>query len=149
MRIPAATTFLCLALAACGVPRADPQVSVENARVTLPAVKGRPGAGYFDLKASGQPLRLAAVTSPRVQRIELHESMGGHGAMRMEPLKEASFPADGKLAFAPGGKHAMLFGIDPALKVGDRLPLTFTFDRAPAVQVEADVLGPGGAHAGH
>ncbi len=149
MRVALATTFLCLGLTACGVPRSDPQVTVENARITLPAVKGRPGAGYFDLKGSGQPLRLTAVTSPRVQRIELHESMGGHGAMRMQPLNDAGFPADGRLIFAPGGKHAMLFGVDPALKVGDRLPLTLTFDRAPAVTVEAQVLGPGGGHAGH
>jgi copper(I)-binding protein len=43
----------------------------------------------------------------------------------------------------------MLFGIDPALKVGDRVPLTLTFERAPAVTVDAEVLGPGGGGAEH
>jgi hypothetical protein len=136
---------LAASLAGCDVPRADPAVTVQRARVTLPAVKGRPGAGYFQLEASGLPVRLSGVTSPRVERIELHESRAGG----MGPLKDTSFPAGGKLDFAPGGKHAMLFGIDPALKPGDRIPLTFRFDRAPAVTVQAEVQGPGGGHAAH
>jgi copper(I)-binding protein len=130
-----------LFLAGCGVPRAEPKVEVDGARITLPAVKGRPGAAYFTLTAAGLPERLTAVSSPRVQRIELHESM----ASGMGPLKDGSFPGEGRLSFEPGGKHAMLFGLDPALKVGDRIPLTLSFERAPAVTVEAEVLGPGGA----
>ncbi len=136
-----------LFVAACTQQPASPQVTVEGARITLPAVQGRPGAAYFTLTAASAPERLAAVTSPRVQRVELHESM----AAGMGPLKDSSFPGDGRLSFEPGGKHAMLFGLDSALKVGDRLPLTFTFARAPAVTVDAEVQGPGGggSHAAH
>ena len=130
-----------LMLVGCDVPRAEPRVEVKGARITLPAVKGRPGAGYFTLTAAGLPERLANISSARVQRIELHESMAGG----MGPLKDGSFPGKGRLSFEPGGKHAMLFGIDPALQVGDRVPLTFTFERAPAVTVEAEVQGPGGS----
>ena len=43
----------------------------------------------------------------------------------------------------------MLFGVDHALKVGDRISLTFTFEGAAAVTVEAEVRGPGQAHADH
>ena len=57
--------------------------------------------------------------------------------------------ATGEVRFEPGAKHAMLFGVDPALKVGDRLSLTFTFEGAPPVTVEADVRGPGQAHGAH
>jgi hypothetical protein len=112
--------------------------------MTLPAVRGRPGAAYFTLRAS-VPARLNGVTSSRVQRIELHESM----AAGMEPLKDSAIAAGATLDFAPGGRHAMLFGVDPALKVGARAPLVFNFEGAPAVTVEAEVLGPGGAHASH
>lgn len=150
MRVILATTLVA-ALGACDVPRAEPAVSVEDARITLPAVRGRPGAAYFTVRADAQPLRITGVSSPRVQRIELHEiSMAGpstgsgQAVMRMEPLRDSSFPADGELRFEPGGKHAMLFGIDPALKPGDTLPLTFRFDRAPAVTANAEVQGPGG-----
>jgi periplasmic copper chaperone A len=148
MRVILATTLV-LALGACDVPRAEPAVSVEEARITLPAVRGRPGAGYFTVKADAQSLRITGVTSPRVQRIELHDMSMAGGVMRMGPLRDASVPAGGELEFAPGGKHAMLFGVDPALKAGDTVPLTVSFDRAPAVTVQAEVQGPGGGHAGH
>ena len=39
----------------------------------------------------------------------------------------------------------MLFDLDPGLRVGDRLTLTFRFDPAPPAIVEADVRGPGDA----
>jgi copper(I)-binding protein len=70
---------------------------VEGARITLPAVKGRPGAAYFTVTAAGLPERLARVTSTRVQRIELHESMAGG----MGPLKDGAVPSDGASASSP------------------------------------------------
>ena len=135
-----------LLVAGCDALPAEPKVVVEGARITLPAVKTRPGAAYFTLTAAVLPERVVGVASPRVQRIELHESMAGG----MGPLKDGSFPSEGRLSFEPGAKHAMLFGIDAALQVGDQVPLTLTFERAPAVTVEAEVQGPGGGgHAGH
>jgi copper(I)-binding protein len=134
------------ALAGCNTQPDAPGVEIENARITLPAVKGRPGAAYFKAEADTAD-RLTAISSPRVGRIELHESMAGG----MGPLKDSSIPPDGELAFEPGGKHAMLFELDPTLKVGDSIPLTFSFERAPPVTVQAELLGPGAAssHAGH
>jgi copper(I)-binding protein len=43
----------------------------------------------------------------------------------------------------------MMFDIDPTVKPGDTLTLTFRFAKAPPATVQAEVLGPGGAHAGH
>ena len=50
---------------------------------------------------------------------------------------------------APGGKHAMVFGLDPAVRVGDRVPLTFRTEGFAPRTVEAEVRGPGQAHASH
>jgi copper(I)-binding protein len=132
-----------LVLTGCGASDQAPGVRVEDARVTLPAVKGRPGAAYFSITATGAPARITGVTSPRVQRIELHESM----AAGMGPLRDTTLPAGTAVSFAPGGKHAMLFGIDPALKVGQRVPIVVSFDQALAVTVQAEVQGPGGGGA--
>jgi copper(I)-binding protein len=126
----------------CGASSSGPRASVENARVTLPAVKGRPGAAYFTITAAGAPARLTGVTSPRIQRIELHESM----AAGMGPLRDPSLPAGVEVRFEPSGTHAMLFGVDPTVKVGERVPMTFALEGAPAVTVNAEVQGPGGAH---
>ena len=135
-------------LAACqGTPQ-QPAVTVTDAVVTVPAVPGGPGAGYFTLRGAGGGGTLRAVSSPRVERIELHETRSEGGMTRMAAIGRVPV-ADGEVRFEPGGKHAMLFGVDPALKAGDRVALTFTFEGAPPVTVEADVRGPGQAHARH
>ncbi len=140
-----------LAVAGCvGAPQ-EPRVSVDNAVVTVPAVPGGPGAAYFTLRTNNDPTRLISVASPAVQRIELHGSKSQSGMTGMAPLQpgETSFDPDRPLEFAPGGKHAMLTGVDPALRPGAKVTLTFTFDPAPPVAVEAQVRGPGQAHATH
>ena len=129
----------------CGSPEATAPVSVEDPVVTLPAIPGRPGAAYFTLKSSATTSRLVGIDSGKVGRIELHESMSHGGQMRMAPLADASFSPDAPLRFAPGGRHAMLFDIDPSVQVGDRLRLTFRIDNAPPVTAEAEVRGPGDA----
>ena len=137
-----------LILAACqGAPQ-PPAVAVTDAVVTVPAVPDGPGAGYFTMRGIGGGGVLLTVSSPRAERIELHETRSEGGMTRMAAIERVAV-ADGEVRFEPGGKHAMLFGVDPALKVGDRVSLTFTFEGAPAVTVEADVRGPGQAHADH
>ena len=141
MRAQLLTAVLaCSVLRSCGAPE-EPRANVEQAWVRLPAVQGRPGAAYFTLRTNNDPTKLVAVTSTRVERIELHQSMTGHSG-GMEPTGDLTF--DDSLEFAPGSRHAMLFGIDPALRPGDRIPLTFTFEPLPPVAVEAEVRGPGG-----
>jgi copper(I)-binding protein len=139
-------TSLVMTLVACDVPRAEPGGSVVDARITLPAVRGRPGAGYFTVRADARPVRITNVSSGSVQRIELHEMSMTGGVMRMKPLQEPIVPANGELSFGPGGRHAMLFGIEPALKPGDTLALTFNFEGAPSLTVKARVNGPGESH---
>lgn len=138
MRTVLGMAFL-LGLAACNSQSNEPRVTVEEAWVQLQAVPGRPGAAYFTLQAAGAPQRLAGISSPKIERIELHDSSMENGVMRMGPLKDTNIPAGGVLEFAPGGKHAMLFGIDPSVKAGGRIPITFRFDSAPDVTVQAEV----------
>jgi copper(I)-binding protein len=147
MRLILGTTLL-LALAGCGDAPSQPRAEVREAWVQLPAVPGRPGAAYFTL-ASNVPTSLVSVSSPRVDRIELHDSRMEGQVMRMGPLENGDIPSGGTLKFVPGGKHAMLFDLDPTIKAGARIPLTFTFQSAPPVTVEAEVRAFGGGHGSH
>ena len=54
-----------LSLAACDGAPPEPEVTVENAVVQLPAVAGRPGAGYFTLRTNNDPTKLVSVSSSR------------------------------------------------------------------------------------
>lgn len=148
MRLSMGLVFASLTLAGCNRAPAEPRVTVADAVVTLPAVPGRPGAAYFTLRTNRSPTTLVSVTSPLAQRIELHQS-SEKGMSKITSPEDLSFSGNGRLEFEPGGKHAMLFGIDNSVKVGDRVPLTFTFDPVPAVTVEAEVRAPGDAHSGH
>ncbi len=143
---------IALSVLSSGCQRApeSPGVTIEDAVVTLPAVPGRPGAAYFTAHTNQGPTRLVAVSGERIGRVALHDSIEDGGTMRMRPIAEPSFSPDMPLRFEPGGKHAMLFGIDPALRIGDRTRLTLRFDSAPPVTVEAEVRGPGDAgHSDH
>ena len=139
-----------LSLAACDLGPSEPRVTVEDAVVTLPAVPGRPGAAYFELRTNNDPTRLAGITSPRIERVELHETVTVGGISQMIPLRSATFSPETPMRFEPGGRHVMLFGIDPALRPGDQVRLDFAFDLAPPVSVEAEVRAAGDVgHGGH
>jgi periplasmic copper chaperone A len=147
MRIISATAALLL-LSACNRQPEEPAVEVEEAMVMLPAVSGRPGAAYFTLRSNNDPTKIVSVSSPKVERIELHETREEKGVSRMAPIEDLNFPAGGVMEFKPGGRHAMLFGLDSSLKAGDRIPITFTFEPVPPVTAEAEIHAAG-SHEGH
>lgn len=130
-------------LGGCG---AAPQPAVDGAWVRLPAVAGRPAAAYFTLKAGEQPMTLLSIRTPAALRTELHESMKGHAGMTtMTPLPQVDVPAGGTLAFAPGGRHAMLFDVNPALKPGGTTTLTLAFADGRTIEAKATLRGAGDA----
>ena len=138
-------------LAGCDRPPPDGTVRVSHAWVRLPAAKDRPGGAYFRMEAGSEGTRLVGVSSPSARWIELHETEMSGATAKMKRRKEIEFPSRGELVFEPGGRHAMLFGLSPKLKPGDRIPLTFSFNVAPPVTVDAEVRGPAdeGPHARH
>src|SRR5690349_10075964 len=140
-----------IALAGCHRPPPDGTVRVSDVWVRLPAAKSRPGGAYFRMEAGSEGTRLLGVSSPSVRWIELHETSMEGSKTKMKRQKEIEFPSRGELIFEPGGRHAMLFGIDPRAKPGGRIPLTFSFNVAPPITVEAQVLAAGdeAPHSGH
>lgn len=125
---------LALALAGCGKPAA---VSVDGAWIRLPAVPGRPGAAYFTLHSGAADATLIAVASSRARKAELHESM----ANGMRAVASVVLPAGGIASFAPGGRHVMLFDLDPRLPPGSSAPLTLRFADGRTLGTTATVVG--------
>ena len=121
---------------------AGPQVEVVDAWARLPAVAGRPGAAYFTVRNNGPDALLTSVQSPRAERIELHDSQMHDGMMHMMPLIELPLPQKESVEFRPGGRHAMLFGLDPQLKPGGVLPLTFSMRDGRTFKAQARLVAP-------
>lgn len=123
-------------------PAPQQAVTISEAIVTLPAVPGRPGAAYFTIDSATDNLVLTGLSSPQAGRIELHETMQQGGMHHMAPIRSLDIGRT-RVRFAPGGKHAMLFDIRPGIAVGGTMPLTFRFEGAPEVTVQAEVRAPG------
>jgi len=130
-------------LTGCDRPPPDGTVRVSEVWIRLPAAKSRPGGAYFRMEAGSEGTRLLGVSSPAVRWVELHETETKSGTARMKQRREFEFPSRGELVFEPGGRHAMLFGINAKVKPGDRIPVTFSFNVAPPVTVEAEVRAAG------
>ena len=131
------------AILVAGCQQTPTAPAVDKAWVRLPAVSSRPGAAYFTLKGGSTADTLLSISTPAALRTELHESVKtATGATSMQPLKDVPLPAAATVAFAPGGKHVMLFDLGPQVKAGDKLPLAFAFASGKRVEVQAQVVGP-------
>ncbi len=126
---------------------AAPVATVTDAWVRLPAVPGRPAAGYFTLKAT-TPARLTGVTSPAA-RVELHSMAMAGGVMHMAAMPSVAVAAGQTIRFAPGGDHLMLFDLPAGVAPGSPLVLTFTFAGGASQTVAAAVVPAGAPAAGH
>lgn len=131
-----------LGLAACH-PAKPKALGVEDAWVRLAAVPGRPAAGYVTIKGGATADRLVSVTSAKAARVELHAGGMEHGMATMHPISGLDVPAGDEAKLAPGGDHAMLFGIDPAIRPGDALPLTLRFASGTKLTTAAKTIAAG------
>ena len=132
-----------LALSGCGKPK---QLYVDHAWVRLPAVRAQPGAAYFTIHGGKTDATLIAVNTDVAIRSELHESMAGGGGMEtMKPLASVAIPARTAVTFQPGGRHVMLWNINPGIKPGRRITLTLTFADGTRILQDAPVVDAGGA----
>lgn len=144
MRLPLATAAICAALSVAGcTAKPAAELRVEAAWVRLPAAAGRPAAGYFVLHGGATADRLTTIESPAATRAELHSGGMMHGMATMRPMDGADLPARGRLAFAPGGDHVMLFGVDPAIRAGATMPLRLRFRSGATVDASARVIAAG------
>lgn len=128
-----------LALSACGGDGPAPQAG-PAATVRLPAVPGRPAAGYFQLRIEGDRGFLLSVTSPEAGRIEMHETMSMANMSTMRALDRIPVRDGETLAFAPGGRHLMLYDLGRDAAPGRRIDLILHFARGDPVRLAATLV---------
>lgn len=127
--------------AIANAPEAKPGLSVSDGRLVLNAVKGNPGAAYFTLaNNAAKSVTLSSIYIDRAGRTEMHETSGGS----MAPLKSLDIAPGGRVRFEPGGKHVMVFDLDPAAAPGESVEITLTFADGDKLSAPLMVEGPGG-----
>lgn len=136
--------LIAAALLTLGGCQKQEALTVTGTWIRLAATAAAPAAGYFELHGGRTADRLISVTSDNVIRIELHETLRGGGAtMSMRPLTSVDVPAGGTVKFEPGGKHLMLFGVNPAIQPPRTLRLMLTFASGERLEADAPVNAPG------
>ena len=143
MRTPVPALAALLALAACGESEPIPMTSTPPT-IRLPAVPGRPAAGYFQFPIHGDRGALISVTSPQAGRIEMHETMNSGTMTAMRPIARIPVRDGETLSFTPGGRHLMVFDLDRRVPAGGRVTLVFHFERGGAQTLSARVVPTGG-----
>jgi len=120
-------------------------LSIDHAfaRATPPGAKS--GGAFFVVENAGKtPDKLIRAASPVAGAVELHQMAMDGGIMTMRAMTAMDVPAAGKLELSPGGYHVMLLDLKQPLKVGDKVPLTLTFEKAGSVDITV-VVEPMGA----
>lgn len=133
-----------LALSACGDPA---PTYIDQAWVRLSPNKDRPAAGYFVAHGGDAGTQLRGVLTDYALKVEMHETVDEGGVMTMKPVSSVDIPAKGTVAFAPGGKHLMLWGVNDTAISRGKMQLTFLLANGDRLLVDAVIRKPEGGAA--
>jgi len=75
----------------------------------------------------------------------IHQSTTVGGMSEMHEMPGALVPANGTLAFAPGGLHVMAIGLDDSLAKGGTTEVTLKFASGSKAIFPAEILAAGDA----
>ncbi|CAG4886585.1 copper chaperone PCu(A)C [Paraburkholderia saeva] len=141
---PTLKIILFAALCGCagGASAAPASVMVSNCWIRL-LPGDLPSGGYFSvMNMSGQPIDLTGVQTDAYGMAMLHQTQSNGSTSQMVMVQKATVPANGTLAFTPGGYHVMLEQPKKPLKVGMSIPFTFTFSDGEQVKAGCETKSP-------
>ncbi|ADO42472.1 copper chaperone PCu(A)C [Ketogulonicigenium vulgare] len=120
----------------------DLQISAPWSRATI--APDRPAVLYLTLTNTGTADDAVVGLETPVSRMPmLHETRVENGIASMPHLSRVPLPAGATVALAPGGLHGMLASLTQGLTQGESYPLTLTFETAPPVTVDVQILALG------
>ena len=151
----AALAMAGIGLASCGdkgsqsseaAPEAPAGINVANGRLILPAVKGNPGAVYFDITNNGgKDTAIVGAFVDGAKSAMLHMTTNEGGMASMKEMDQVPVAKGETVKFAPGGNHVMAMDLDAAIQKGDTTEVTLTFSDGEKVTFPASVLAAGDA----
>jgi len=148
---------LLLALVACGQPSEAPaeqqapgSVHVENAWAAPTPGGVDVSVGYLTLvNDTATEDALLSASSPRAERVEVHEMTMDGGVMQMRVVARLVIPAEQSIELAPNGRHLMFYGVTQPFAAGETIPVRLTFEHAGDIDVSLPVQRPGASTAEH
>lgn len=144
--VPLTAALLVVTAALAQQPASPVQARDAWARATPPGAST--GAVYMTLTSPAGD-RLTGASSPVAGEASVHEMRMTGEVMHMRAVEGGlALPAGKAVTLAPGGYHLMLEGLKAPLKPGEAVPVHLTFQKAPPLDVTAQVrpigaVGPG------
>jgi len=130
-----------LLLPALGV--AQEVLTMSDAWVRATPPNSRTSAAYFTLHNRGDtPLVVTNARASIAGAAELHNWREEGGMKRMYRMHEVPLSPGEELHFAPGGKHMMMFRLDPVPAIGDVVTLCVDTASGDEACVDAPVKMP-------
>ncbi len=149
-------------------PIASPCLAADAATISVGSLKienafARPtpggasvAVGYVTIvNSGGAPDRLVSVASNISAKTQIHTTKMNNGVMEMRELPNGLvIPAGKTVALKPGGDHIMFVDIKHAVKPGEVIHATLTFEKAGKVEVpfkaaaSLGAMSPGGTMGG-
>jgi copper(I)-binding protein len=122
-------------------------ITVEQPWARATPGGAKTGAVYMTLdNKSSTADRLTGASSDVADKLQIHEMKVENGVMKMREVAGGlSIPAGGSVALKPGGYHVMLIGLKKPLTVGEKFPLTLTFEKAGNISLTVPVQAMGAA----
>lgn len=129
--------FLIAALIATGAVNAADTTSVKASGAWIRVLPGGlPAGGYVTLEnTSASAIAVTGASSADYGDAMIHKSSTETGMGRMEMVDKVPVPANGKVAFAPGGYHVMLMQPKHPVNPGDKVVVTFTLSDGSTLPV--------------
>ncbi|OGB27721.1 MAG: hypothetical protein A3I66_07625 [Burkholderiales bacterium RIFCSPLOWO2_02_FULL_57_36] len=107
------------------------------ARATMPGQTS--GGAYLTIENKGKVTdKLISISSPAAKSVEIHTMSMDGNIMKMREVSSIEIKPGAKVTMKPGdGYHIMLVGIQQPLKIGDKIPLTLSFEKSGKAEVSA------------
>ncbi|NOZ52340.1 MAG: copper chaperone PCu(A)C [Gammaproteobacteria bacterium] len=131
--------------------QATASMLVKNAWVREAPPNATVLAAYLQIENNANTaIHLNKVSSTAFKQVEMHDTVvDKEGTATMRRQTQVTIPANGQVAFEPGGLHLMLITPQKRLKSGDKVELSLTFSdgsqhsiTAVVKKVAAKLLGP-------
>lgn len=147
MKIVINSVIALMICAATGVAYAEHSFSRGDVTVTHPWSRPTPpgvpmGVGYMVISNQGDTaITFVGATTPKAEKVTLHQSMMKDDMMSMRPLTEGlNIPAGETVKLEPHSYHLMLEGLKGAVARGGSFPMTLEFDTAESMQIELHTM---------
>lgn len=102
---------------------------------------GKPNSAAFMkiTNESGEDKKIVSAKSDISKRVELHDHLQEGDVMKMRKVDTIVLPAGGSVELMPGGKHVMLFDLNPGLTEGQVIHLTLALEDGSEISTEVPV----------